>query len=227
MKTFKQFLFESATGREAEIQRRMKERTEDLLKNQNQKNINQERLRAEIEAEMSNTQRQSPMNAPAMAGAGQAEASARLSAANRVYSDSSLSREQRQEIIDREGQTARQLAINDFLSTKEAEEREAGQKEREKQYGPISGGSYENISELSPEEQQILNDKIKKDQEASARRHQEQARKEKEEERRLTATTPTATTDTDDSMDITDEERKELEKTRRVLEWQREREKNK
>lgn len=184
MRRFKEYLRESATGREAEIQRRMKERTEDLLKNQNQKEINQERLRAEIEAEMADEMKQSPMNAPAMSGSGQAEAAARLSAANKAYSEPSYSREQRQEIIDREGDLAKQTAINDYLAKKEAEEREAGQKEREGLYGPVSGGSYENISELSPEERKILEDKLRRDKEESDRRYAEQERKESEQRRK-------------------------------------------
>lgn len=177
-------LIEYATGREAEIERQMRERTEDLLKNRNQRDINYERLRADIEAEMDSKLQQSPLNAPALSGAGQAEASARLSAANRVYSEPSYSREQRQEIINREGELAGQMAINDYLAKIDSEKREAGEKEREELYGPVSGGSYENISELSPEERKILEDKIKRDKEESDRRYAEQERKEREQRRK-------------------------------------------
>lgn len=211
LNVLERILIESATGREAEIERKMRERTEDLLKNRNQRDINYERLRADIEAEMDSKLQQSPLNTPALSGAGQAEASARLSTTGRVYSEPSYSREQRQEIIDREGELAGRMAINDYLAKTEQEKREAGEKEREELYGPVSGGSYENISELSPEERKILDDKLRRDKEESDRRYWENERERQRKERE----------EREKEKQKSDRDRQETERLRKELERRR------
>ena len=126
MKTFKQFLRESATGREAEIQRRMKERTEDLLKNKNMKNINQNRLRAEIEAEMAEGgPEQWHMNTPALSRATEAQRHEELAASAEAYNEyRHYSPEEKKKMIARRGNLARDMAINDYINAKEQEKRE-------------------------------------------------------------------------------------------------------
>lgn len=162
MLRFKQFLInESATGRQAEVERKVRERQTNLIYHENQKDVNLDRVRADIETEMGDEYPTNDYRTPELAGANVAKSSAELDAANQAFNNpnySYMTRDERNSFIDRSGENAYYNTIDQYVEQEKAKKLDAAKKENEEMYGPETGGRG-TYNELSPEEQKIWDKK--------------------------------------------------------------------